>query len=116
MNDSRNPLVSGFVKAGGKRVVNGDGQEILRRESDLALGAGRIHVENAGAGRPSAAHRRHGQGSDRRGEGAFWETYYERYITEADIRQIASEGFNSIRVPINARFIMEEGRPAFCIS
>ena len=36
MNDSRNPLVSGFVKAGGKRVVNGDGQEILRRESDLA--------------------------------------------------------------------------------
>lgn len=29
MNDSGNPLVSGFVKADGKRVVNGDGQEIL---------------------------------------------------------------------------------------
>ena len=38
MNDSRNPLVSGFVKAGGKRVVNGDGQEILLQESDLAAG------------------------------------------------------------------------------
>ena len=38
MNDNRNPLVSGFVEADGKRVVNGDGQEILLQESGLAAG------------------------------------------------------------------------------
>lgn len=33
----------------------------------------------------------------------FWERYEERYITRADIEWIASRGFNSVRLPINAR-------------
>lgn len=34
---------------------------------------------------------------------SFWEKYEERYITRADIEWIASLGFNSVRLPINAR-------------
>ena len=33
----------------------------------------------------------------------FWQNYEERYITREDIEWIASLGFNSVRLPINAR-------------
>ncbi|HAS74859.1 MAG TPA: glycoside hydrolase, partial [Clostridiales bacterium UBA8960] len=33
----------------------------------------------------------------------FWEAYFDRYITEFDIEQIAKRGFNSVRMPLNAR-------------
>ncbi len=33
----------------------------------------------------------------------FWETYFESYVTESDIEWIAEKGFNSVRMPINAR-------------
>lgn len=33
----------------------------------------------------------------------FWEQYYESYITEKDIQLIKNEGYNSVRLPINAR-------------
>jgi len=33
----------------------------------------------------------------------FWERYEENYVTRADIEWIASLGFNSVRLPINAR-------------
>ncbi|OUS78831.1 hypothetical protein B1748_00975 [Paenibacillus sp. MY03] len=39
----------------------------------------------------------------------FWSVYYDRYIAEEDIAKIAEEGFNSVRVPINARFLTGEG-------
>lgn len=35
----------------------------------------------------------------------FWKTYYDTYITEGDIQLIAQEGFNSLRLPINARHL-----------
>ncbi len=34
---------------------------------------------------------------------SFWERYEEQYITRADIEWIAGCGFNSVRLPINAR-------------
>ena len=34
---------------------------------------------------------------------SFWEQYEESYITRADIEWIAGHGFNSVRLPINAR-------------
>ncbi len=33
----------------------------------------------------------------------FWEEYYKKYITKQDIALIAQQGFNSVRLPINAR-------------
>jgi endoglucanase len=39
---------------------------------------------------------------------AFWKRYLDDYITEEDIRMIALEGFNSVRLPINARHLYRE--------
>ncbi len=36
----------------------------------------------------------------------FWHRYFDSYITEDDIKLIASEGFNSIRLPLNARHLL----------
>ena len=35
----------------------------------------------------------------------FWKRYLDTYITEADIEWIAGEGFNCVRLPINARHL-----------
>ncbi|MGG3283483.1 cellulase family glycosylhydrolase [Paenibacillus solani] len=113
MDVSGNPLVSGFVKADGKRVVNGDGQEILLQGVGLGswlLPEGYMWKMPEQGDRPRRIESMIQDLIGKEKAAAFWETYYERYITEADIRQIASEGFNSIRVPINARLIMEEGQ------
>lgn len=39
--------------------------------------------------------------------GTFWERYLDYYITEDDIEFIAREGFNSVRLPLNARHLYE---------
>lgn len=35
----------------------------------------------------------------------FWKRYLDTYITEADMELIAAEGFNSVRLPLNARHL-----------
>lgn len=37
----------------------------------------------------------------------FWKKYYDTYIREKDIAFIAKEGFNSVRLPLNARHLCE---------
>lgn len=45
---------------------------------------------------------------------AFWKTFRQNYITEADIRQIAALGFNSVRPALNSRlFLSEDENPVF---
>lgn len=39
---------------------------------------------------------------------AFWARFRERFITEADIERIAGEGFDHVRLPINARLVMDD--------
>lgn len=39
---------------------------------------------------------------------AFWQQYLDYYITENDIRLISEEGFNSVRLPLNARHLYEK--------
>lgn len=47
---------------------------------------------------------------------AFWRRYYETYITQKDIIWIKEQGFNSVRLPLNARHlfqITEDGSVCF---
>jgi endoglucanase len=37
----------------------------------------------------------------------FWKRYLDSYITEKDLEFIAKEGFNSVRLPLNARHLYE---------
>jgi endoglucanase len=38
---------------------------------------------------------------------SFWKTYYSTYITERDIELIAKKGYNSVRLPVNARHLYD---------
>lgn len=38
----------------------------------------------------------------------FWHQYYDTYIREKDIALIAKEGFNSVRLPLNARHLCQK--------
>ena len=39
----------------------------------------------------------------------FWRTYFDRFITEADIAWLAGQGFNSVRLAMNARKLFSVG-------
>lgn len=38
----------------------------------------------------------------------FWKQYYRNYFGEKDIRNLAEQGFNSVRLPLNARAFLKE--------
>lgn len=40
----------------------------------------------------------------------FWQRYYRNYIAKADIDKIADDGFNSVRIPLLWRFLIDENR------
>ncbi|QKS46430.1 cellulase family glycosylhydrolase [Paenibacillus cellulosilyticus] len=109
-----NNNVAGFVRAQGKKLVNGDGEELILRGVGLGswfLPEGYMWKFPEQGDRPRKIERIVEEliGSEKAAE--FWETYYDRYTAEADIRKIAEEGFNSIRIPINARAFIEDGEP-----
>lgn len=109
MND-----VNGFLKAEGRKLTNGEGREILLRGVGLGswlLPEGYMWRFPDQGDRPRRIERMIEDLTGDEKSKRFWEIYYDRYISEADIRQIAAEGFNSVRVPINARFLLEEGEP-----
>lgn len=39
---------------------------------------------------------------------AFWAEFRARYVAEADVAQVAAEGMNHVRLPINSRTLLDE--------
>ncbi|QJD88155.1 cellulase family glycosylhydrolase [Cohnella herbarum] len=112
MEHNRTGEVSGFLRAEGRKLVNGDGREILLRGVGFGswlLPEGYMWSFPDKGDRPRRIERMIEEliGADQ--AASFWETYYDRYVSESDIRRIAEEGLNSVRVPINSRFLLEEG-------
>ncbi len=103
--------VNGFLKAEGQKLINGQGQEILLRGVGLGgwlLPEGYMWCLPGQWDRPRRIERMiEGLIGIEKAE-HFWDLYYERYTSEEDIRQIAAEGFNSVRVPFNARHIIQQ--------
>ena len=44
---------------------------------------------------------------------AFWKAWRDNFVTEAAIARIAALGFDSIRLPLNARLLMPDGQSTF---
>ncbi|WP_127534662.1 cellulase family glycosylhydrolase [Paenibacillus kobensis] len=106
--------VAGFVRAEGRKLVNGDGEELILRGVGLGswfLPEGYMWKFPEQGDRPRRIERMIEELVGPEKAAQFWETYYDRYTAESDIRQIAKEGFNSIRIPINARAFIEDGEP-----
>lgn len=107
--------MSGFLRADGSKLVNGDGREVLLRGVGFGswlLPEGYMWRFPQQGDRPRRIERLIEELVGKEKAADFWETYYDRYIAEADILKIAEEGFNSVRVPINARFLMADDDPA----
>ncbi|WP_438350500.1 glycoside hydrolase family 5 protein [Paenibacillus sp. FA6] len=104
--------VSGFIRADGNKIINGDGKEIILRGVGFGswlLPEGYMWKFPIGGDRPRKIE---AMVKDLIGEEKatlFWDTYVERYIDEIDIREVAQQGYNSVRLPINARDILVEG-------
>lgn len=105
--------VSGFLYADGHRIRNGEGRELLLRGVGLGswlLPEGYMWRFPERGDRPRRIEAMITELIGPEDAEVFWETYYDRYVTEADIARIAEEGFNSVRIPINARYILGEKR------
>ncbi|MDG0814202.1 glycoside hydrolase family 5 protein [Cohnella rhizosphaerae] len=107
--------VYGYVRADGKALRNGRGEEILLRGVGFGqlAAAGGLYVAFPGRGgdRPRRIERMIRELVGEEKAARFWALYYDRYVAEADIARIAAEGFNSVRVPLLARTLLEEGEP-----
>lgn len=108
MNNTR---VKGFLSASGKTVVNGDGEEIILTGWGLGnwlLSEGYMwmsHNEAFDRPRRMEAVVRELTGSTY--AEYFWKKFRENYVTKEDIRLMAEQGYNSVRIPINWTILME---------
>jgi hypothetical protein len=103
--------VIGFLKAEGKKLVNGEGKEIILRGVGFGswmLPEGYMWLFPEQGDRPRRIEQMIKDLIGEEKAAKFWEIYYDRYTSESDIRQIAADGYNSVRVPILARFLIED--------
>ncbi|MBQ3816440.1 MAG: cellulase family glycosylhydrolase [Clostridia bacterium] len=103
--------VSGFLRNEGGRIVNGRGEEILlcgMGVGNWLLPEGYMWKLGGRYTRPASIEGlvRHLAGSEYAAR--FWKTFRENYITESDVRAMAEAGFNSVRLPVNWRIVMED--------
>lgn len=110
-NKMERSRVYGFLHADGERMVNGRGEEILL----TGMGVGNWLVPEGYmwhfGGRYNSPRRIEELVRDLCGSAYaayFWRQFRENYITEADVQAMAEAGFNSVRVPINWRILMED--------
>ncbi len=105
--------VNGFLRAEGKKVRNGVGEEIVLTGWGLGnwlLCEGYMWLsrDNSRFDRPRRIEAviRELTGSEYAKD--FWERFRDSYVTRADIRCMAEQGYNSVRIPINWRVLMED--------
>ncbi|MET4639182.1 cellulase family glycosylhydrolase [Mycetocola sp. 2940] len=105
----------GFVHASDARLVDGSGREILLRGVGLGnwmLPEGYMWKFSTGAESPREIEALSTRLLGEEGARRFWQSFYDGFVTEADIRRIAESGFDHVRLPINARLIQApDGTP-----
>ena len=102
----------GFVHADNGRLVDGRGRPLLMRGVGLGnwlLLEGymwRFPREGPQSAREIEALIVDLVGAEAAAE--FWRGFRDRFIGESDIRRIAAEGFDHVRLPLNARLLIDE--------
>lgn len=117
MNRNR---VKGFLDVRGRKIVNGDGEEIILTGWGLGnwlLCEGYMWLAD-GCERFDRPRRMEAVIEELTGKefsAYFWKKFRDNYIAEDDIRYMAELGYNSVRVPINSRLLLSEepGQPQF---
>ena len=103
--------VCGFLRAENGKIVNGRGEEILL----CGMGIGNWFLPEGYmwrfGGRYNSPRRIEELVRDLCGTRfaeEFWVKFRENYITEADVAAMAAAGFNSVRLPVGWRVVMED--------
>lgn len=105
--------VSGFLRAEGRTVVNGKGEEVLLSGWGLGnwlLQEGYMWTTdgNSRFDRPSRIEAVIRELAGTKFAERFWTEFRNSYITREDIRLMAEQGYNSVRIPFNWRILMED--------
>lgn len=107
---------NGFVHSSGKQLVDGAGQPLLLRGTNLGN-----WFEPEGymfhLGESAQSPREIEEFSDEligpEKADTFWKEWRETYITESDIDHLKAMGFNSVRVPIHWKFFDQDDAEGF---
>ncbi len=102
---------SQFVRTQGKNVVSPDGERILLRGTNLGNWMepeGYMFLFDKGPVSPREIEQFFEEliGPDESRK--FWETYRQRYFTEADIKFLQKCGLNSVRIPLHYKFFLDD--------
>ncbi len=113
MSEKRNRArVKGFLDVQNGKIVNGDGEEIILTGWGLGnwmLCEGYMWLShNKRFDRPRRIEAVIEELTGKDYAAKFWPQFRENYIAEADVRRMAEIGYNSVRIPLNARLFMEE--------
>ena len=103
--------VCGFLRAEQGKIVNGRGEEILLTGMGLGnwlLPEGYMWRFQGRYNSPRRIEELVRDLCGTRFAEDFWNKFRENYITEADIAAMAEVGFNSVRIPIGWRTVMED--------
>jgi len=106
--------VNGFLNVDGRRIINGAGEDVLLMGWGLGnwlLCEGYMWLSE-GCDRFDRPRRIEAVIEELTGKAyaqKFWKSFRERYITESDIQMMAEMGYNSVRIPLNARLFVAEG-------
>ncbi|WP_154795728.1 cellulase family glycosylhydrolase [Occultella kanbiaonis] len=108
-----------FVRRAGTRIVDGTGAPALERGVGIGTWLlpegymwGFRPAERPGAGVPAQSPREIEAlfadlvGPER--AAAFWTRWRASFFTEADVAEIAAQGFDHVRLPINSRVVMDD--------
>jgi hypothetical protein len=107
----------GFVHVAGGRLRDGAGRPLVLRGVGLGnwlLPEGYMwRFEPGGPLSPRAIEAFVDDLVGPRRAAEFWRGFRDRFITEADIARIAAEGFDHVRLPLNARVLQDQDTGAF---
>lgn len=98
---------SGFLRTDGRSIVDENGNPVLLRGFGLGgwlVQEGYMWNIYGFFGSPSNIESKIIDLVGTENTAAFYQAYYENYITEADVAFIAANGFNAIRVPFHYKF------------
>ncbi|MBQ8640187.1 MAG: cellulase family glycosylhydrolase [Lachnospiraceae bacterium] len=106
-------MINGFLHTEGKKIVDGQGKEVLLTGWGLGnwlLMEGYMWLGGqARFDRPRRIEAVLEELAGREYMEQFWKTFRRDYIRREDIQYMAQLGYNSVRIPINWRVLMEEG-------
>ena len=108
-----------FAHTQGKEIVDGSGKPLLLRGINLGnwlIPEGYMwHFDGGGPESPREIEAVVTELIGPERARAFWKSYRDNYISQADIHLIHQSGFNSIRVPLHYKFFETEDAEGFVL-